>query len=51
MFDLFDNQTHKEFRVRFYLIADEVNKNSIKQLSSIELNGNFVQFCSIGYIR
>ena len=26
MFDLFDNQTHKEFRVRFYLIAGKVNE-------------------------
>ena len=39
MLDLFDNQTHKEFRVWFYLIAGEVNEiqsNNLLQASSIE---------------
>ena len=45
MFDLFDIQTHKEFRVRFYLIASKVNEihsyNYIR-LSSTEILFSFV---------
>ena len=46
---MFDNQTHKKFRVQFCSIPEHNRLNDCIQLSPIVFNCKFVPFCLIGF--
>ena len=46
---MFDNQTHKKFRVQFCSIPEHNQLNDCIQLSPVVFNCKFVPFCLIRF--